>query len=311
MPVLKTIDVKHNRESLADVISNVTPEDTPVLSAIGKTKATATYHENLVSELRQANKNNAQAEGAEAGDSSLKGPKRVGNFTQIYSETVAVSNTQRSVNSAGTNDELSRQLIDAGKVLKMDQEATIVSSNASQAGNIRKTGGMEAWISTNALHGTNGASTGFVNGLVNAPTAGTARALTMPLIQNLFDAIWQKSGSRKLTLIGSSSMVAKIRAIRNSGGQQITMPANEKTISDAVDYFDSQYGIVKVMPVREISSTTVIAFDPSLWAYATLRKFTKEELGRTGDSTKYLLTTEGTLESKNESGNGKIADLIP
>lgn len=58
-----------------------------------------------------------------------------------------------------------------------------------------------------------------------------------------------------------------------------------------------------------MSTSTVIAYDPDLWAVATLRKYEKQALGKTGDSEKFLLVTETTLEAKNEAGNAKIADL--
>ena len=34
-----------NREDLSDVIYNISPTDTPFMSSVGKTKATAVYHE--------------------------------------------------------------------------------------------------------------------------------------------------------------------------------------------------------------------------------------------------------------------------
>lgn len=41
----KTYDATSNREDLTDEIYDISPSETPILSAIGRTKATNTYHE--------------------------------------------------------------------------------------------------------------------------------------------------------------------------------------------------------------------------------------------------------------------------
>ena len=40
-----TYDEPTNREDLTDVITNISPKETPITTMIGKTKAKATYHE--------------------------------------------------------------------------------------------------------------------------------------------------------------------------------------------------------------------------------------------------------------------------
>lgn len=309
MAVYKTSDAKNNYENLADTISNVNQTDTPVISQIGKETAGGMYNENLIDQLRPANKDNASAEGAEAPDATLVSPTRVGNFTQIFSATVAVSGTQRKVKTAGTSDELLRQLVKAGLEIKLDQEASVVSANGSQAGNTRKSAGMQSWIETNASHGVGGSTAGYTNGIVPAPVGGTDRELTKKMLADMCDGIWKKSGKRKLQLLASTEVVSLIRGLRDGAGHTIQVPANENTLYDAVDYYESQHGLVPIISHRDVDNV-IIAYDPALWAWATLRKFEKTELGKTGDSTKYLLTTEGTLVSKNESGNGKIADIL-
>jgi hypothetical protein len=45
------------------------------------------------------------------------------------------------------------------------------------------------------------------------------------------------------------------------------------------------------------------------WAVASLRGMMKEKLAKTGDSEKWHLVTELTLESRNEKASAKIADV--
>jgi len=45
MATYQTYQSIGNREDLTDVIYNISPTDTPFMSSVGKTKATAVYHE--------------------------------------------------------------------------------------------------------------------------------------------------------------------------------------------------------------------------------------------------------------------------
>ena len=59
------------REDLSDIIYNIAPTDTPFMSTIGKTKATAVYHEWQTDSLAAAAAN-AAVEGADASTATLK-----------------------------------------------------------------------------------------------------------------------------------------------------------------------------------------------------------------------------------------------
>jgi hypothetical protein len=54
MPTYQTYTAIGQREDLSDIIYNISPTDTPLMSSIGKTKATAVYHEWQVDSLAAA-----------------------------------------------------------------------------------------------------------------------------------------------------------------------------------------------------------------------------------------------------------------
>ena len=60
----QTFQAKGNREDLSDIIYNISPTDTPFMSAIGKEKATGTSHDWQTDALATAAAN-AQIEGDE------------------------------------------------------------------------------------------------------------------------------------------------------------------------------------------------------------------------------------------------------
>ncbi|MEB2843804.1 DUF5309 domain-containing protein [Endobacterium cereale] len=306
MPTLNTNAVVHQKESLADLISMISPEETPFVSSIGKSKATATKTEWLQDTLAPANKDNSLAEGADANDSTIVGPVRLSNQAQIFTKDVRVSGTLQAVSTAGTSDELARQIAKAGKELKRDVESALVSANPSVAVGTRKLGGAEAWIKTNAFHGANGATIGYSGGAVGAVTAGTGRALTETMFVGMLQGIWTAGGDPK-KVIAPGTLKSKISSFVGGGTRQ--QMAKDKTVHQAVDVYVSDFGTVDIIPHRFMSTNCVIGYDPELWKQAVVRSLKKEELAKTGDSDKFMLITEISLESLNEAGNGKIADL--
>lgn len=307
MATLVTTDVTNIREDLGNVISNISPEQTPFKTSIGKSKASNTYKEVLLDTLAPADKDNARAEGADAAVANNAGPERVGNWTQIFAKEVAVSNTLDAVNNAGMTTELSYQIAKAGKELNRDIEAALVSRNGSVASGVRKLGGAEAWISTNVIAGTGALNPGFSNGIVTAPTAGTDKVtLTEDLFNELIEQIFLAGGDAKDVIAPPK---VKQAMSKFSGNGTKFQQADAQVIFQGVDYYVSDFGRHHLIPHRFMSQDTVIAFDKALWAVATLRAVKKTELAVTGDASKYQLTTELTLDSKNEAGSGKITDI--
>ncbi|MBW6421611.1 DUF5309 domain-containing protein [Rhizobium sp. XQZ8] len=306
MAITLTTALKNINEDLANTISNIAPSATPVYTKIGKTKASHTYHEVLVDTLAAPNKDNARAEAADALVPSNAVVSRVGNFTQIVAKEVSVAGTVDAVSTAGKG-EFARQLANVMKEAKTDIEASIVSGNASVAGATRKSAGMEAWIKTNAVENGGSSTPGFSSTLVGAPVAGTPVVVTEAMVQTLAQNMYN-NGAEIKELIASPLMKTKLSALL-SGNASRWNNAKDKSATSAVDYYATDFGEFAIKPHRMVSNNTVIAYDPELWAVATLRPFKTEELAKTGDARKVQLLTEFTLECRNEVGNGKIAGI--
>ncbi|MCK2056422.1 DUF5309 domain-containing protein [Methylobacterium sp. 37f] len=305
---LVTNSVVHVREDLSNVINNISPEETPVYSMLEKKKATNTRHEFLTETLNAANGNNAVAEGAEFVDSALTTPVRLGNYTQISTKVINVSGTLQAVNSVGSNNEFGRQVAKAGVELKRDIETSLVGNSASVGGPVRKSAGIEAWISTNVNAGAGGTSPGYSAGTVAAPTDGTLRTLTEAMFKGVIATAWTNGGDVKKVIAGPSLKQAISGFTGNATKFQ---QAKDQTVTAGIDVYVSDFGRHEIIPHRYMRSRTVILFDPSLWAIATLRAMKTEDLAKTTDADRKAILTEWTLESKNELGNAKIADVQP
>ena len=104
MAIYNRYDAVGAREDLSDVIYNISPTDTPIMSSIGKTKATGVYHEWQTDSLAASTTANALVEGADATSATLSPSTRIGNYTQIVGKTVQVSGTLEEIGRASCRE---------------------------------------------------------------------------------------------------------------------------------------------------------------------------------------------------------------
>ena len=218
------------REDLANFISMITRDETPFMSSIGKTKATAIYHEWQTDELQKPGNsrigegwdyalpggtnspfgdgdtqtNPAPAAGTPSGAAgggpvggntfNVVGPNRsrLGNYTQINGKTIAVSGTRRAIDQAGVADEYAYQLKKRGTELRRDLEFDLIHSyNGASASGTRTFGGYQAWINNSRTVELNGATIAAgVEGEGTAAPTLTNARVALSLTQ--MDSVMQK-----------------------------------------------------------------------------------------------------------------------
>jgi hypothetical protein len=300
-----------NREDLQDAIYNVSPEETPFLTAAKRMKATNTYHEWQVDALAAATAGNAKLEGDDATTNTTTATTRFGNFCQIATKVPRVSGTQRRIDTAGRSDELTYQVEEKRwPELKLDVEKTCLGL---QKGVVRTStvagvsGGMARWLFNNQMKvGTADAHT--TTAITTAPTvtmtAGTATALTEADLQTLMGTIWAQGGQPTMILCGATN---KARISKFAGIAGITNQASKaNTIIGAADRYLSDFGELSVVPCRQMPAGNVYVIDPEYWAVAYLRPYERSDLARTGDADRKLLLVEFTLAALNPKSSGKI-----
>src|SRR5574343_912264 len=106
------------REDLSDIIYDVSPTDTPFLTAIPRNQATSTTHEWLTRSLAAASGSNAVIEGDDATTDAANANVRLFNYTQISDKVARVSGTQEAVTNAGMANTMAREKADKMKELK-------------------------------------------------------------------------------------------------------------------------------------------------------------------------------------------------
>ena len=295
------------REDLTDIIYNISPTDTPFMSSIAKSKATAVNHEWQLDSLAAASASNAQIEGDEVSFSAPSSTTRRGNVTQIATKSVIISGTLEAVNKAGRNSELAYQISKASKELKRDMETSLCDNNAQVAGDdstARELSGLGSWLKTNQSAGGGGSAPGTSG--TNARSDGTQRAFTEDQLKTVIKSVWDNGGDPSMVMVGSFN---KQKLSGFTGGSTRFDPAENKRLVAAVDVYESDFGALQVTPNRFQRARDAFVITPDLFAVAFLRDFSLEDLAKTGDAMKQFLLVEYTLESRNESGSGIVADL--
>lgn len=313
MATYQTYTAIGQREDLSDVIYNISPTDTPFMSSIGKTKATATYHEWQTDSLAAPALGGA-VEGADASSITASPTTRIGNRTQIFTKSVAVAGTLEAVDKAGRKSEKAYQLAKVSAELKRNIELTLLSNQVSAAGNsstARTMGGLQAWLNTNYDGGTDGVA--GASG-TTARTDGTDRTFTETILKTVVAEVYTAGGTPKVLMVNPAHKQL-VSAFAGIAAQRYMAPSNEPTtIVGAADVYMSDFGTISIVPNRFMNSTnagdeTAFLVDPDMAAVAYLRPFQTIELAKTGDSEKTQLLAELTLEVKNEAAHGIIADL--
>jgi hypothetical protein len=302
------------REDLSDIIYNIAPTDTPFMSTVGKTKATAVYHEWQTDSLAAAAAN-AAVEGADASTATLSPTTRVGNRTQISQKTVGVTGTLQAVDKAGRKSELAYQLSKASSEIKRDMEFTLlnntVQSNGTAGSTARVLGGLQTWLATNGDFGTGG-SAGSSG--TTARTNGTNRTFTEDILKTVIKEVFESGGSPKILMV-TPAHKQTVSAFAGIAAQRYMAPSDAPTtIIGAADIYLSDFGSVSCVPNRFMlsgNSANDVAFvlDPEYAAVAYLRPFQTIELAKNGDSDRTQLLVEYTLEVRNEAAHGICADL--
>lgn len=297
-------------EDFENIIYDISPEETPLLSMAKKTSAGQTYHQWQTDTLAAAAANR-QIEGDDAAYATLAATTVLGNYTQISRKAVQISNTFDVVRKYGRKSEVAYQLMKAGKELKRDMEFALVRNQASSAGGAgtaRSSAGMESWITNRviATGSSNGTTPGFSGGTVAAPTDGTSVTFVEADLKSALEAAWTDGGDPSAILMSSTNK-QRFSAFAGIADKEFNLnSAKQAIITGAADVYVSDYGNHTVQLDRHMRDEAVLCIDPDYVGVASLRPIEKEELAKTGDSTKYLMTAEYCLVVNNPDAHAKV-----
>ena len=298
------------REDLSDVITNISPEETPFHTKSAKTRARNTLHEWQTDSLR-ASAANAHIEGDATTAEARSATTRLGNYTQIFKNAVVVPDTDEGLDKAGRAREIAYQTLKIAKEQKLDIEKALFDNNARAAGNsttARELAGAPAWLTSNTDFGANEGADPTGDG-TNARTDETTTLIAFD--QDRFDGVMQsiwENGGNPDTVYLSAFQMNKALAFTGNNNQRSAVQAGDERVIKSLAVYVTPWGTIEFMPSRENRSRDVFIMQDDMWEVATLRPTKNVALAKTGDNTTRQVVTELTLVCKNEAANGGVFD---
>jgi hypothetical protein len=315
----QTTSANGNREELSDVVSRISPEDTPIYTMAGK-ESFKTTHPEWETDALASPADNVQLEGDEYTFAATTPAVRMGNYTQILRKEGIISGTQDATDNAGNVEQVRYQKAKKGLELRKDVEYSIVAANASVAGATRKSGSLSTWITSNVSRGATGANGGYNSGtgLTVAPTNGTQRAFTKTLMDTVMQQGYQNGANFKHVYVSpyvKSVFVTFMSDTNVAAYRYAAADGKNNSIVANADIYEGPFGKVMVHANRVMAGAAGLArnaffVDPDHLSWGWFRKIQEDkEVAKTGDARKFVLLGEGALRVSNEAGLGVCADV--
>jgi len=244
---------------------------------------------------------NAALEGGDMPIARFTNRSRLGNYTQIFTAAVEVSGTNLAASHLGISDEMDQQKVQRLKELIRDLENTVINgglpgSDPQGSGTVRRTmKGIIQHLATN-VYATG--DSGFPSGT----------DLDEDKLNYVLRQIWENSSSNvDLIVVGGYQK----RKINNFLSASRSFGANDKTYTDMVSLYESDFGLCRIITSRWMPQDAALLLDSSRINVMPLagRSFHFKPLSSSGDYECGQVIGEYTVELKNELGHGLIRGL--
>jgi hypothetical protein len=271
------------KEDLMDVLVNITPTETQLVSGLGITSANSTRHEWLQDTLGTV-KTNAYIEGADTSYPTLTNPTRQINYTQIFRQGFKVSETHRAVDTAAFNDRYQYETVKALKTMKNDMELALMRGSLACGTNAvaGKLKGIKNWLS---IVSTN-----------------SGISLSEAILNNFFQAVWTQGGEIDAVY---ATMAIK-RRISEFTTNTRNIQADDARLVRTVNVYESDAArLVKLFAHRFVGKQSgdvneeLVGLQEDMWKISYLRKAHSVDRPATGDFKGGEVIAEATLECRN------------
>jgi hypothetical protein len=299
---------------LSNIITNITPSETPLLSSFGRTKATAVFHTWLEDTLGGPG-DNAIAEGAPYKVAAGGTRRQFGNWTQIMQRGYAVTGTQEIVVKHGVKSELAYQMQKAAKEYALDQEYAIINNAAATTprdGTYTVEDGINKAHPGSPTPGSFGAGVRKFTGLIPwiENDVNTGGAFTEEMLNDAIELAWSKGGNpKKAYMSPANKRAASAWARESTDNLSVRVGQTETKMTKVIKFYESDFGVIEMIPHRLFPDTTVVMVDTQYVKMADLRPTAKITPPKDSDNVAALLLGEHTMEVRAPLAHAKITGL--
>lgn len=286
MTIFQEYSAVGNKEDLLDVISNITPAETPFVSRFKKVHVDGTKVDWQTDTLRAA-ASNAQVGGYTYADvmGAVSPSTLVYNYTQILSVGYEVTKTQERVAKAGRTSEVAYQKAKGVKEFALDFEYALALVNdrvVASSGVAGESRSVPTWITTHS-------------------DAQSAATLTETTLNNSLQDGWTAGAVNMNAIYCGGFQKRKISGFPSSVRQ---LNQDSTTYKNLVTAYESDFGMYEVVLDRRIATDDVYILDDDMWQIGILRPVTSVvALAGTRSADAFIIEGEITLICKNEAAN--------
>lgn len=293
-----------SRESISDMITNIAPTECVFTNAISKGKAKAKYEQWQEDTLTAPSAANAQIEGADVTAVAVTYPTNAHNYTQYSNKVFKLADVMEYVDKVGRSSEIAYQKGRHLAELKTEIEYDMLNTAAEAAGtatSARASCGVKGFITTNADVSGWGA------------TQATTQLLTEDLFNSNMEACWNVGGKPNLVL-APGKIKRKISEFNGNNRITINSDQTEKKVMSVVDFYESDFGVVKIAPTRFLAVDasnyySLLFLQTDMWEQLLLMPFRTQELAKNGPSTTIMIDVEYTLKCRSEKANARCKNI--
>lgn len=286
---LITYDDTSRREDLLDVVTNVSPKETPLLSGLPTSSdATQTLHEYLTASFADY-ADNAAVEASAFTTVDLTQPARSNNNLQIFSDYVTVSGTETAVNVGSSQGaweyQIQKNLTEHAKDIEL---AFMAGSRASGSSGVARR------------------MVGIINGITtNATTRASGSSLGEVAFNDIMNSIWLGTGEVASEVYVGGTLKRDISGF--TAGNVKNVQADDKRLINSVDVYISDFGMHKIFLHRNVpngaNAKMMVAINPKyhLKSFLQGRRTKMEKMAKDGDRERAQIITEVTLEHRGQA----------
>ena len=323
------------RENVMDMIYNIDPTDTPLLSMLPRGTTKSTEKDVIQDTFPTPSGDNKTLQGDRSTYDPITTPVKRRTYTQISDKGLSVSLTARAVAHYGYGDEFVYQHRKKVKELKLDMESRLAGNYGSVkalAGTEGETASVAAWIEDASTNTEKTLKGNFISlKATNKSTVGgyaTATSTTAKITRNTTgdDVAFTEQNIRDLVL-----GVAKVMELPNVSHMIMSLGNKERfsrkvkglasfradvgmsmkplRAIGVVDEYKSDFGVHRVYPDRWLATWMILFLNTRYWTVDYLQQFQKRPLAVQGHSDEEMIWAEYMLCSKMQRASAMLADV--
>lgn len=269
-----------------DIITNISPDETPLMNKFGRSKVTGMVHSWLTDSLGQPGVN-AQLEDQAFSSTPATPRVKLDNYIQIFMRDCMVSDSQEAVLKAGVKSEMAYQLAKTLKMIALDVEYAIINNDEKVQGTSVVAGKMGGVPYFNAV----------------ASNKVEAETLTEAKLNDAIQKAWAVGGTPDICVV---SGVNKRIISGFTGNADRQRSADATKIKQIVDVYESDFGLVNMVLHRMQPDARVDLLQTEYWKLAYLIPFKTYERPKDSLVNGKVVTGQLTMECRSPEANSFI-----